>query len=108
MQRERGNAARMLSVKKPAQLLPVGRNLSLIVVTFVLIVACLLLLNNVRSQILSGVRAYVSGEGLYSKGQKDAVYYLIKYMHSEAESDYRKYLSAIAVPLGDRQARVGR
>ena len=30
-------------------------------------------------QVESGVRAYVGGEGLYSKGQKDAVYHLIRY-----------------------------
>src|ERR1700687_1269682 len=96
----------MLSAKRPFQPLPVGRNLSLVVAIFVCIVACLLLLNNVRSQILSAVRAYVAGEGAYSKGQKDAVYYLIKYAHSHAEADYQKYLKGLAIPLGDREARL--
>jgi PAS domain S-box-containing protein len=95
-----------MAVNKPPRLIPVGRSLSFIVVIFVGIVACLLLLNNVRSEILSGIRAYVGGEGLYSKGQKDAVHYLIRYAHSQADRDYQKYLAALAVPLGDKKARL--
>jgi len=96
----------MLSTQRPFQPLPVGKNLALVVAIFVGIVACLLLLSNVRSEILSAVRSYVGGEGAYSKGQKDAVYYLIKYAHSHADADYQKYLHALAIPLGDRDARI--
>ncbi len=93
-------------MNKSTHFLPVGRSLSLIVVTFVGIVASLLLLNNVRSEILSGVRAYVSGEGLYSKAQKDAVNHLLRYAQTHAETDYGQYLRALAVPLSDRDARL--
>jgi diguanylate cyclase (GGDEF)-like protein len=55
--------------------------------------------------ILSAGRAYVAGEGLYSKGQKDAVFYLTRYAQSGADADYDAYLASIAVPLGDRKAR---
>jgi PAS domain S-box-containing protein len=96
----------MLSARKPAQIRPVGRSLVLVVATFVCIVVSLLLLNDVRSEILSGVRAYVSGEGLYSKAQKDAVIHLVRYAHSHAESDYDAFRTALAVPMGDRQARL--
>lgn len=54
---------------------------------------------------LSGVRAYVGGEGLWSKAQKDAIYYLGRYARYADPLDYQKYEAAIAVPLGDRQAR---
>lgn len=54
---------------------------------------------------LSGVRAYVGGEGLWSKAQKDAIHYLSRYAHYGDALDYKKYQAAIAVPLGDRQAR---
>ena len=57
-------------------------------------------------QVLSGVRAYVGGEGLYSKAQKEAVVSLARYSLTHAEEDYRKYQKAIAVPLGDRAARL--
>jgi len=55
---------------------------------------------------LSAVRAYVEGEGLYSKAQKDAVYHLRIYALSHDEKDYNAYLSFLNVPLGDRKARL--
>lgn len=57
-------------------------------------------------QVLSGVRAYVGGEGLWSKGQKDAVYALHRYLDSHDSADYRAFEQAIAMPLGDRRARL--
>jgi PAS domain S-box-containing protein len=54
---------------------------------------------------LSSVRAYVEGEGLWSKGQKDAVYHLQKYSHTHSEADYRTFLTFMTVPLGDHKAR---
>ena len=56
--------------------------------------------------ILSSVRAYVGAEGLYSKAQKDAVLHLSQYVNSHQELDYQQFLQAIAVPLGDRKARL--
>jgi PAS domain S-box-containing protein len=57
-------------------------------------------------EVLTAIRAYVEGEGLYSKGQKDAVYYLWRYAESHAEQDYEAYGASIARPLGDRDARL--
>jgi PAS domain S-box-containing protein len=57
-------------------------------------------------QVESSVRAYVGGEGLYSKGQKDAVYHLIRYAGTHDEAEYEAYLEAIAVPRGDKVARI--
>src|SRR5271170_300271 len=55
--------------------------------------------------IISGVRAYVSGEGLYAKYQKDSVFYLRRYVQTGNESDYRKFSKDIQVPLGAGEAR---
>src|SRR5258708_17149271 len=55
---------------------------------------------------LPTMRAWVGGEGLYSKGQKNATYYLAQYAVSHSEEDFRQYLKAIAYPLGDRMARL--
>jgi two-component system, cell cycle sensor histidine kinase and response regulator CckA len=57
-------------------------------------------------QIETGVRAFVGGEGLYSKGQKDAVFHLIRYAGNHDEAEFDAYLEAIAVPLGDKIARI--
>ena len=86
--------------------LPVARKLLIIVGVFVAIVIGVFSLGLLRSELLSGVRAYVAGEGLWSKGEKRAVLSLTKYAGSHAESDYQQYVSEIAVPVGDKQARL--
>jgi two-component system cell cycle sensor histidine kinase/response regulator CckA len=86
--------------------LPTARKLQIIVGVFVAIVICVFYLGVLRSEILSGVRAYVGGEGLWSKAEKRAVLSLTEYASSHAESDYQQYLAEIAVPAGDKQARL--
>jgi PAS domain S-box-containing protein len=56
-------------------------------------------------QLLSTVRAYVAGESLYSKAQKDAQIHLQDYAESHAEADYARFMAALAIPLCDRMAR---
>jgi diguanylate cyclase (GGDEF)-like protein len=63
------------------------------------------LLAGISMEALSSVRAYVAGESLWSKGQKEAVYALSLYTETADERYYRQYLATIAVPLGDRVAR---
>src|SRR6266700_1812270 len=55
---------------------------------------------------LSSVRAYVGGEGLWSKAQKDAIYQLLAYGRSHDENDYKKFLDFMKVPLGDHKTLV--
>jgi two-component system, cell cycle sensor histidine kinase and response regulator CckA len=86
--------------------LPIASKLRVIVGVFVAIVICVFLLGVLRSEILTGVRAYVGGEGLWSKAEKRAVLSLTKYASSHADSDYQQYLVEIAVPIGDKQARL--
>ena len=77
-----------------------------IALLFVAIVACLVLLAYAQMQVLDGIRAYVGGEALWSKGQKSAVHHLIRYADTGSEADWRRYQEAIAVTLGDRRARL--
>src|SRR5258708_40117709 len=56
--------------------------------------------------ILSAARAYSEGESLWSKGQKRAMFHLVRYSETHSEADYQKYREAISVPLGDEKARV--
>lgn len=55
---------------------------------------------------LSSVRAYVGGEGLWSKAQKDAVYHLLKYGRTHNEADYRQFLEFMKVSQGDHKTLV--
>src|ERR1700680_3345009 len=73
---------------------------------FAAIVLCLLILANFSFGLLSSVRAYVGGESLWSKAQKDAVYHLQKYAASGALEELRQFRVDLAVPLGDHEARV--
>ena len=86
--------------------IPVARKLLAIVLIFVGIVLCVFYLGVFRSQILSGIRAYVGGEGLWSKAEKRAALSLTKYADEHQEADYQEYLREIAVPIGDKQARL--
>jgi hypothetical protein len=76
-----------------------------IIWVFAAIVLCLLMLANFSFGLLSSVRAYVGGESLWSKAQKDAVYHLQKYAASGAPEELRQFRADIAVPLGDHEAR---
>ena len=86
--------------------LPIASKLRIIVGVFVAIVICVFSLGVLRSEILAGVRSYVGGEGLWSKAEKRAVLSLNRYGVSRADSDYRQYLAEIAVPVGDKDARL--
>jgi len=55
---------------------------------------------------LSSVRAYVGGEGLWSKAQKDAIYQLMRYGITHDEADYLKFLDFMKVSAGDHKARL--
>lgn len=55
---------------------------------------------------LSSVRAFVGGEGLWSKAQKDAIFSLRMYARVENDDYYNEYLEFLKVPLGDRKARI--
>ncbi|HEY9023821.1 MAG TPA: hypothetical protein VIP05_05945, partial [Burkholderiaceae bacterium] len=50
-------------------------------------------------QLLSTVRAYVAGESLYSKAQKDAQIYLLDYADRHQEIDYVRFMAALQIPL---------
>ncbi|MDN7141057.1 EAL domain-containing protein [Pseudomonas sp. JQ170] len=73
---------------------------------FVAVVLFQALLGSISLYALSAVRGYVAGESLWSKGQKDAIYYLMLYADSGEESDFRKYRRAIAIPQGGHELRV--
>jgi two-component system, cell cycle sensor histidine kinase and response regulator CckA len=92
--------------KHMLQPLPVAKRLLMIVGVFVAIVVCVFALGVLRAEILSGVRAYVGGEGLWSKAEKRAVLSLAEYGESRKEADFQQYLREIAVPVGDKQARL--
>ena len=73
---------------------------------FAAIVLFLLILANFSFGLLSSARAYVGGESLWSKAQKDAVFHLHKYAAGRDPEELRQFRANLAVPLGDHEARV--
>jgi diguanylate cyclase (GGDEF)-like protein/PAS domain S-box-containing protein len=72
----------------------------------VAICLCLLAISQVQSYVLDSVRAYVAGEGVWSKGEKEAIYRLTDFAVAGDDQDYQAFLRGIDVTLGDRQARL--
>lgn len=72
---------------------------------FVLIVVLQTALATFSLQVTSSLRAFVTGESLWSKGQHDALYYLSRYAESGNLSFVARYHEAMAIPMGDRLAR---
>ena len=77
----------------------------LIVWVFVVMVFGLFLFAYFSISLLSSVRAYVEGEGHYSKGQKDAIYVLSRYAQYGQAADYAIFRSDLSICQGDRKAR---
>lgn len=86
--------------------LPANEHVLRVVWPFVPVVVALAWLCIASVDVLSAARGFVAGESLWTKGQKAAVLHLLRYSETRRDSDYQAYLAAIAVPLGDHQARI--
>ena len=85
-----------------------NRPLYLRVLAPTFIMVCLIALLGITSvKALSGVRAYVGGESLWSKARSTAVLHLTDYAVSREDVDYNAFEASLAVPLGDKRARLG-
>jgi len=85
--------------------LPVTKNLQFVVLVFICVFFAVLTLVYFSSSFTSAARAYVQGEGTWSKNQKQATIRLQEYSASHDEKDYQAFLDSLSVQLGDRIAR---
>lgn len=88
-----------------SSVLRVRPKLFLITLIVLPVVAVLTLATLLTIGILSGLRAYVAGEGFYSKYQKDAVFYLERFVRDGEPRYFELYQRAIDVPFSDGEAR---
>lgn len=93
-------------LRNPLRLIPISKRLLLIIWPFLATVLLLVLLAVASMEILSAGRAYVGGESLWSKAQKQSISWLVRYARTRSEGDYRKSQQALAIILGDRKARI--
>ncbi len=84
---------------------PIARKLYFTIGAMALLIGVELFVLLFSLNTLSSLRAYVGGEGLWSKAQKDAVFHLYKYAVSHADKDYQLFGQFMRVPLGDAKTR---
>jgi signal transduction histidine kinase len=77
-----------------------------VIAPFVLAVATLALLGVLSADLLSAARAYVGGESLWSKSRALASQQLRHYLQGGDAAALDGFERALAVPLGDRRARL--
>ncbi len=100
---DRGDAAPAKTLRR--RRLPRPGKAAPVLVVFGSIVLFQLLVGVASIDVMAAVRAYVAGESLYSKGQKDAQLHLINYSESHSEQDYARFKQGLEFPIGDRIAR---
>ena len=83
----------------------IARAFPVLLTTMLGTIAGLVLLSVVGFEIHASVRAYVNGEGEWSKAQRDAVAALLEYVREGDRVALRAYHREIAVNLHDRAAR---
>jgi diguanylate cyclase (GGDEF)-like protein len=57
-------------------------------------------------QMVSSLRAYVTGESMWSKGQHDAIYYLGRYIDTGSTDFLDRFHASMSIPEGDRAGRL--
>jgi diguanylate cyclase (GGDEF)-like protein len=72
---------------------------------FIMVVVLQATIAGFSLEVMSSVRAYVAGEAMWSRSQKNAVYFLNLYLHSGNASRFGQYQTSLAVPIGDEYAR---
>ena len=80
--------------------------LVLVIAVYLVLMGGLLSLSYGAMSTLSGLRAYVTGEGRWSASHRDAVYHLARYAVTRDENHYRAYEMHLRVPLGDERPRL--
>ncbi|MBX2906581.1 MAG: HAMP domain-containing histidine kinase [Taibaiella sp.] len=81
------------------------RNKSALIIYILILVSIAGSVNFYTLKTLSGLRAAMTGESMYSKGEKDATLYLLAYIQTrQAEYDHL-FRDAIDVPVSDNIAR---
>jgi len=81
-------------------------NLASLTWPLLLTMTLMLLMSIASISVLSSLRAYVNGEGRWSKAEGQAIADLRRYSQTREEVDYQRFKNQLAVPLGDRDARL--
>lgn len=96
----------MQAREKRAPLPPIKRRVKHIIWLLLAVTMIVFTLGTLQVQLMSGVRAYVRGEGLWAKSQKDAVLLLYRYLEHPSDELMYQFHQALRINLADRKARL--
>jgi signal transduction histidine kinase len=85
---------------------PIGKKLYAVFWVMAILVASELATLGFALHTLSALRAFVAGEGSWSKAQKNAALSLRRFESGRDPQDYADFLEYLKVPEGDRRARI--
>lgn len=94
-----------MGLKRFWKFLSVANKLYIVIGVMALLIALELVSLYFAMNTLSSVRAFVAGESMWSKAQKDAVISLHKYARTRDNQFYKSFQENIQIPLGDSRAR---
>lgn len=86
--------------------LSVSKKLYAVVGVMALLIASELFTLLFAMDVLSSVRSFVHGEGLWSKAQKDAIYNLHRYAFTHDVRFYEQFKNNLKISEGDHDARI--
>src|SRR5262245_36113526 len=86
--------------------LSISKKLYIVIGIMAVLIAGELLTLTFAMSTLSAVRAFVGGESLWTKGQKNAAIHLQRYGITRNEEDFRAFLKYLEAPEGDHAARL--
>lgn len=86
--------------------LSISKRFYIVIGTMAVLIASELLVLQFAMRTLSAVRAFVGGESLWSKGQKDSAFHLQRFAVTKNVEDYKSFLVHLRVPEGDHKARL--
>ncbi len=93
----------LLKIKKfSIKDLGIKKKFLMLVISFFVFMIILLLAFRVSFNLVKSVQAFIQGEGLWSKNQMLSVYYLDRYLYTNKEKDYQKFVKYYNVITADR------
>lgn len=84
----------------------IKNKLTLITLIFSSVIIFLMGINSIALETLSTVRAHVNSEGQWSKGQKDAFYFLARYTTTHRTEEYQKFRENLKITFFYKKARL--
>ncbi|MBF0185896.1 MAG: EAL domain-containing protein [Magnetococcales bacterium] len=78
----------------------------IVIISIIVVIMFLLIFGVSGMETISGLRSFVGSEGLWSKSQKKAVIYLLRYASNRGELEYEASVRHLEILNGYKQARL--